>query len=318
MESRSSWNGRSSVKTEDLKKKRIGVLMGGLGSEREVSLQTGAGVLGALRELGYDCVALDWTSAASVSRLIDDATVAMVWNALHGTYGEDGAIQGFLTCMGIPYTGSKILASALAMDKIAAKRIFDSKHVPTPPWRVLAETDVHGQLGGMPMPVVVKPANEGSSVGVTIVRDAAQLEAAVQAARECSGPTMVEQYIPGAEIQVGILDGEVLGSIEVRPAQEFYDYDAKYERDDTQYLIPPPLDATVVARTEAVALEAHLALGCEGHSRVDLRVTDAGEPYCLEVNTLPGMTSHSLLPKIAAHQGISYGQLCERILMSAV
>lgn len=286
--------------------------MGGLSAEREVSLETGAGVLEALSGLGYDCAALDWSESASVAELVTGVDV--VWNALHGTFGEDGAIQGLLTCLRVPFTGSGILASALAMDKIASKRIFDNRGVPTPTWSILGDDTDPARIA---LPAVVKPAQEGSSVGVSIVHKRAQVEPAIARARQCHGPTLIEEFIPGAEVQTGIIEGEVLGSIEIRPAVEFYDYDAKYQRSDTQYLIPPELDGLRVQQVEAVALQAYDALGCAGHGRVDLRVRDDGEVFCLEVNTLPGMTSHSLLPKIAAHRGMSYAELCDRILQSA-
>lgn len=298
-------------------KRRIGVVYGGLSSEREVSLDTGAGVLRALSERGYECAGIDWAPGTSLPALLAAAHVDVVWNALHGTYGEDGAVQGLLACMGIPCTGSGILASALAMDKVASKRIFESHGVPTPAWRIVPpDADARG-LADLRAPLVVKPGNEGSSVGVSIVTDLGDLDSALARARACRGPTLIEEYIAGAELQVGILGIATLGSIEVRPSVEFYDYEAKYKRNDTQYLIPATLDAEVVARGEQAALAAYLSLCCTGYGRVDLRIDERGRPFVLEVNTLPGMTSHSLLPKIAAHVGIDYATLCERILASA-
>jgi D-alanine-D-alanine ligase len=307
------------------KSHRIAVLMGGLSAEREVSLKTGAGVLAALQESGYDAIGIDWRKGTSLPVLLADAGAAVVWNALHGTYGEDGAVQGLCTCLGIPCTGSGILASALAMDKIASKRIFESHDIPTPRWRILPGadagptdgSDAEAALADWTYPLVVKPADEGSSVGVSIVDDPAQLATAVKLARTFHGPVLVEDYIAGTEIFVGILDGTVLGSVEVRPATRFYDYEAKYLRNDTQYLLPPELPADVLARAEAHALAAYNALGCSGHSRPDLRIDPSGNAWVLEVNTLPGMTATSLLPKIAKRAGMSYAQLCERILSSA-
>lgn len=293
--------------------------MGGLSAEREVSLDTGAGVLAALRERGYPCVAIDWAPGTSLPALIADAGVEVVWNALHGTFGEDGAVQGLLACMGVACTGSGILASSLAMDKIASKRIFESHGLPTPAWLVIPqhEADALAVARTFPLPLVVKPGNEGSSVGVTIVAEAAALEPAISLARRYHGPTLIEAYIAGSEVQVGVLDDEVLGAIEIVPTVPFYDYQAKYKRDDTEYLIPARLEPAIIEKCEGLALAAHRALGCSGHSRVDLRVDRDGQPYVLEVNTLPGMTSHSLLPKIAAHAGMDYAALCERILASA-
>ena len=303
--------------------KRVAVVMGGLSAEREVSLNTGGGVLAALHEKSWDAVGVDWREGTSLPRLLEDARVDVVWNALHGTFGEDGAVQGLCACLGLPCTGSGILASALAMDKVMSKRIFESNGVPTPRWQLLAHdgpadgTDAAAALAGWTLPCVVKPANEGSSVGVSIVDDRAQLATAVAAARRFHGQVIVEDYIAGTEVFVGILDGRVLGSVEVRPATRFYDYEAKYKRNDTTYLIPPELPRDVVARAEAHALAAYRALGCSGHARPDLRISTGGEPYVLEVNTLPGMTKTSLLPKIARAAGMDYATLCEQILASA-
>ena len=305
------------MKTE-WRNRRVGVLMGGLSAEREVSLDTGRGVLAGLRERGYECVGIEWASDTSLPAQLAAAEVAVVWNALHGTLGEDGAVQGLLACMGIACTGSGILASSLAMDKVASKRIFESHGLPTPAWACIpVDADPVALLQDWQTPVVIKPANEGSSVGVTIVRDRAALSEAVALARSYHGPTLVETYIAGAEIHVGVLDDAVLGAIEVKVKVGFYDYEAKYRRDDTEYIIPATVEESAQRRCEALALDAYRALGCAGYARVDLRVGPPGMPYLLEVNTLPGMTSHSLLPKIAAHAGIDYPELCERILALA-
>ena len=301
--------------------KRIAVVMGGLSAEREVSLDTGAGVHAALVERGWDAVALDWREGESLARLVEASGAAAVWNALHGTWGEDGAVQGLCACLRIPCTGSGILASALAMDKVMSKRIFESNGVPTPRWQLLPHDGPadggDAALVERPLPCIVKPANEGSSVGVSLVEDRADLAAAIAAARRFHGPVIVEDYVPGTEVFVGILNGRVLGSVEVRPATKFYDYEAKYKRTDTRYLLPPELPAPVLARVQGLALAAYAALGCSGHARPDVRVTPDGEPFVLEVNTLPGMTKTSLLPKIAKAAGLDYGALCEEILASA-
>jgi len=297
--------------------RRVGVLMGGLSSEREVSLNTGAGVLAALQERGHDAVGIDWKAGTSLPRLLDDARIDVVWNALHGTYGEDGAVQGLCACLGLPCTGSGILASALAMDKVASKRIFESHDVPTPRWSILRADGAAAQVERFGFPAVIKPGNEGSSVGVSIVETADQIDDAIALARRYHGAVLVEEYIAGTEVFVGILDDRVLGSVEVRPAGKFYDYEAKYKRNDTRYILPPELPPDVLARCEAQALEAYRALGCAGHSRPDLRIDREGNVFVLEVNTLPGMTKTSLLPKIAAKAGMSYAELCERILASA-
>lgn len=309
--------------------RRVGVVLGGLSAEREVSLNTGAGVVAGLLERGWDAVAIDWTEGTSLATLLADAGVAVVWNALHGTFGEDGAVQGLCTCLGLPCTGSGILASALAMDKVMSKRIFESTGIPTPRWSLLPGkgvgpadgSDAAELLRTWTAPFIVKPANEGSSVGVSLVEDPSQAAAALALARQHHGPVIVEDYIAGTEVFVGILNGEVLGSVEVRPATKFYDYEAKYKRTDTQYLIPPAIawdhDGTIVARAQQLALDAYNGLGCSGHARPDLRIRLDGEPFVLEVNTLPGMTKTSLLPKIAKSIGMDYPTLCERILASA-
>jgi D-alanine-D-alanine ligase len=300
--------------------RRVAVVMGGLSAEREVSLHTGTGVLAALLERGWDAVAIDWRAGDSLARLLEASGAAVVWNALHGTWGEDGAVQGLCACLQLPCTGSGILASALAMDKVMSKRIFESNHLPTPRWHLLPHEASPGDvdaLAGWPLPCVVKPANEGSSVGVSIVDTPDQLAGALATARQFHGQVIVEDYIAGTEVFVGILNGRVLGSVEVRPRTRFYDYEAKYKRTDTAYLIPPELPTPVIARSHDLALAAYHALGCSGHARPDLRISTAGEVFVLEVNTLPGMTGTSLLPKIAKSTGMDYPTLCEHILETA-
>jgi D-alanine-D-alanine ligase len=286
---------------------KIGVLMGGLSAEREVSMNTGRGVLRALVERGHDAVALEWREDTDLVALLRGVDV--VWNALHGTWGEDGCVQGLLECLRVPYTGSGVTASAVAMDKVLSKRLFDAAHIPTPGWT----------LRGPPTsyPCVVKPSREGSTVGVTIVERPEQLDDALALAARCHGETLIEDYIAGREASVGILDDAVLGTVEIRPRRAFYDYAAKYQSGDTEYLVPPSFGREIDDPVQAAALAAYQTLGCKGHARVDARIDAAGRPYILEVNTLPGMTGTSLLPKIAAHRGMDYGALCERILASA-
>ncbi len=296
-----------------MKTKRIAVLMGGPSSEREVSLNTGKAVAEALQSLGYDAHALDWKPDTSLPSLLQEAKIEVVWNALHGTFGEDGAVQGLLACMGILCTGSGILASALAMDKIASKRVFESQNIPTPRWMIWdkdAEIDID-------FPIVVKPANEGSSVGVSVVRASAELQPALDLAGASCGPILIEEYIAGSEVFVGILSERVLGTIEVRTARGFYDYEAKYGSSDTEYLIPAQLEEELCEQLQKLALRAHKAVWCEGYSRVDIRVRESGEAFVLEVNTLPGMTSSSLMPKLAKYAGLSYPEICQEILMMA-
>jgi D-alanine-D-alanine ligase len=294
---------------------RIGVIMGGPSNEREVSLQSGAGVHRALLETGYDAVALDWLGKDDdlVARL-RAAGVRVVWIALHGTYGEDGCVQGLLECAGIPYTGSGVLASALAMDKVTTRRVLEQEAVESPRWR-----RYHGpaDVARIGFPLVVKPSAEGSSVGVSIVKEEAQLGPALARAQAARGVILLEEYVRGREINVAVLDGEAFGDVEIRPATEFYDYEAKYLRSDTQYLVPAPIADAERQRLHDLAVRAHRALGCSGATRVDLILAPDGRAICLEINTLPGMTDHSLLPKIAAHAGMDYPALVERILDGA-
>jgi D-alanine-D-alanine ligase len=306
----------------DFKGKRIGVIMGGPSSEREVSLRTGRGVLEALLSRGHDAVGVDWRAATNndgnLPAALQQERVQVAWIALHGVWGEDGCVQGLLECLGIPYTGSGVMGSAIAMDKVMSKRIFDqSGAVGTARWRIYSGPEDVSAVG---YPLVVKPSREGSSVGVTIVRDPAALPAALVEAKKHHGEVLVEEYVKGREINVAVLEGwedGVLGEVEVRPAVEFYTYEAKYQRNDTQYLCPAPVTAEERARLGVVALAAHRALGCSGYSRVDLILGEGGRIICLEVNTLPGMTEKSLLPKIAAGRGMDYAALVEHILRGA-
>ena len=301
-----------------MKDLRIGVLMGGLSAERDVSLHTGAGVHQALLAKGYDAVALDWSSGRDLTSLLRDNRVQVAWIALHGTHGEDGCVQGLLECLKIPYTGSGVTASAVAMDKVLSKRLFDGSGLPTPKWCVLAPGgDAAKEASQFGWPVVVKPSCEGSTVGITIATDEATLVKAVELALSCHGETLLERFVAGRELSVGILDDAVLGTVEIRPRAAFYDYEAKYLRHDTEYLVPAPLSEKVDHEAREVALAAYRALGCQAHARVDLRLDDENKVWVLEVNSLPGMTGTSLLPKIAKHAGLDYASLVERILRSA-
>jgi D-alanine-D-alanine ligase len=302
-----------------LKTKRIAVLMGGLSVERDVSLRTGAAVTSALKGLGYDVVEID--AQKDLPQRLTAERIDVAFIALHGRYGEDGCVQGLLESMFIPYTGSGVLASSVGMEKVFAKQIFIGHGIPTPPYQAfsdpksaLAATDSLG----FPFPVVVKPSREGSSVGVHICKTREQYRAAVEDAAQYAGLIMVEKYIKGREVQGAVLDNEPLGAIEIVPANEFYDYEAKYKPNSgTQYLFPAPLPPDQYARVNEVCLAAHRALSCQGASRSDVIVSDQGEVWILEVNTLPGMTATSLLPKIAAGRGIDFAALCERLLLGA-
>lgn len=310
---------RGAFTKDELKTKRVGVLYGGLSAEREVSLRTGAAVAGALRSLGYTVVEVDVGRDLPARLMAEKVDVA--WLAVHGRYGEDGCLQGLLESMFIPYTGSGVLASALGMDKVYAKQVFVTHGIPTPAYRVFH--DAASALAAadslpFPFPVVVKPSREGSSVGVHIVKTREDYDAAVKDAAKYAGTLLVEQFVKGREVQGGVLDDEALGVIEVRAAREFYDYEAKYKAGSgTQYLFPAPLPPEQYARVNEVSLAAHKSLGCSGGSRSDVIITDGGDVFLLEINTLPGMTATSLLPKIAAGRGIEFPALCERLLLGA-
>jgi D-alanine-D-alanine ligase len=291
---------------------RVAVLMGGTSSEREVSLNSGANVLEALRARGVDAHAVD-----GIPALIDSLSgFDRVFNILHGNKGggEDGVLQGLLEAHGVPCTGSGVLGTALAMDKIRSKQVWLALGLPTPRYvRLAPGDDVHVAARELGLPVIVKPSCEGSSVGVSRVFDDAGLDEAVSLAASYPGELLMEQLIQGQELTVGILGDVALPSIRIVPAGEWYDYEAKYLADDTQYLCPG-LEGEAEAEIRRLALAAFRAIGCSGWSRVDVMRDKAGGFWLLEVNTAPGMTSHSLVPKAAAQVGISFEELCWRIL----
>jgi len=298
---------------EELRGRQIGVLMGGLSAEREVSLKSGAAVLAALQSRGYRAVGIDVGRDLPARLVAEGVEVAFI--ALHGRFGEDGSLQGLLELMGIPYTGSGVLASALAMNKVYSKGVFQSAGLTVAPYQVLRQ----GDTLDLPfaLPVVVKPSQEGSSVGVSIVRDLSRMDAALAEAFRYDAEILVERFIDGSEVQVGILDGKALGAIEIVPKGEFYDYEAKYTAGMADHILPARLPADVYADVLRAGEKAHAALGCDCYSRVDFLVTGAGECYILEVNTLPGMTDLSLFPEIARGEGIGFPELIERILLAA-
>jgi len=305
-----------------MQSRKIGVLLGGLSSEREVSLRTGEAVLAALRERGHDAHPI------YVDRDIDIALrqeqIDLAFIALHGRWGEDGCIQGLLETLGIPYTGSDVLASALAMHKGKAKELFRLHNLPTPAYYVLDADDapasgldilgVHGDFG---FPCVVKPIREGSSVGIAICHSASELVPAIEKALCFDDQILVERFIAGKEVSVAILDDRALGAVEIAPRAGFYDYGNKYTKGATDYFVPPRLSPERYRGVLAQALRAHTALGCRGATRVDMIVSDSGNEFVLEVNTVPGLTPTSLLPKIADAAGISFGELCELMLAGA-
>ena len=292
---------------------RVAVLLGGTSSEREVSLDSGRNVLEALRSRGIDATAVD--GVAALTEALALGKFDRVFNILHGGEGENGVLQGLLQALGVPYTGSGVLGSALALDKIRSKQVWMALGLPTPGYRRLAKgDDVHAAAKAIGLPVIVKPSCEGSSVGVSRVFDDAGLQAAIDLAVRYPGELLMEQMIVGPELTVAILGDVALPSIRIVPKGEWYDYHAKYKAEDTQYLCPG-LEGADEAEIGRIALAAFKAAGCSGWGRVDvMRDRSSGNFYLLEVNTAPGMTSHSLVPKAAKQAGIGFEELCWRIL----
>jgi len=295
---------------------RVAVAMGGDSAEREVSLDSGRNVLAALKARGVDAHGID-----GIPALLDALRAghfARVFNILHGRGGEDGVLQGALNSLGVPYTGSGVLGSALSMDKIRTKQVWQAVGLPTPGYaRFVQDDDIGASIKRLGMPVVVKPSHEGSSVGITRVRAEADLDAALALAARYDGELVIEQMIEGDEYTVGILQGEALPSIHIVPAGEFYDFHAKYVAEDTKYICPG-LDDAGEREIRALSLRAFHAAGCAGWGRVDVMRDRAAQFFLLEVNTTPGMTSHSLVPKAARVVGIEFEELCWRILETSV
>jgi D-alanine-D-alanine ligase len=301
---------------------RVVVLYGGISAEREVSLSSGRKVIEALREGGFDVTPIDvGEDLAAVITAIRDAKPDAVFNALHGRFGEDGAIQGVLDWMGIPYTHSGVRASALAMDKAAAKAVFQSAGLPVAPGREVDVAELEA-ADPLPLPYVVKPVNEGSSVGVEIIRSGDNRRAAVARAWRYGKVAMVEEYIPGRELTVGVMGDKALAVTEIMAeAGVFYDYESKYSDGGSRHVIPAAVHPDAYARALDVALAAHRAIGCRGATRCDFRYDDTkGEPgrlVLLEINTQPGLTPTSLLPEQAAHLGMSFPRLCAWMVENA-
>jgi D-alanine-D-alanine ligase len=295
---------------------KVAVLLGGRSAEREVSLKSGGMVLAALRTAGVDAHPFD-PRDRGLEALIGER-FDRVFIALHGRYGEDGTMQGALELLGIPYTGSGVLASALAMDKWRTKLVWQAAGVPTPRYELLsAGTDFAAVAARLGLPIMVKPANEGSSIGMTKVRRAEDLDEAYALAANHDPLVIAEQFIDGIELTGGILGREALPLIRLETPRDFYDYEAKYVADDTRYILPCGLPEAAERAIRAAGLRAFDALGCRGWGRVDLMLDRAGQPHFLEVNTSPGMTDHSLVPMAARHAGISFEALCLRILEAA-
>ena len=298
---------------------RVGVLMGGPSSEREISLKSGKAVLLALKESGLDAVGIDIVTDNPQEniQLLKNHHLDCVFIALHGRFGEDGSIQEILEQVNLPFTGSGVAASRLAMDKIGALKIFQQQGFFVPPWKSLERSafqksrDYNFNLG---LPLVVKPANHGSSIGLSIAENNTQIIAAIDLAFQFDTRIVIQEYIKGRELTVGVLDELPLSVIEIIPQHKFFDFDAKYKTDLTEYIIPAHLADGITEIVQDVGLRAHQALGCFGCSRTDIILNEDNLPFVLEVNTIPGMTATSLLPKAAKRQGVGFNQLCLKLL----
>ena len=292
---------------------KVAVMMGGSSAEREISLMSGNGVLNALRSRGVDAHAFD--PADKPLSALKDEGFERVFIILHGPFGEDGTLQGALETLGIPYTGCGVMASAICMDKWRTKLLWRGAGLPIPEFELLDENSdfaaVEARLG---LPLFVKPATEGSSIGVTKVKQPGELKAAFEEARKYDPLVLAERFVGGGEYTCAVIDGQAYPTIKIEPATEYYDYQAKYFRDDTVYRCPSGLSEEVEQRARALCLQAFQVLGGQGWGRVDFLMDEAGGIYLLEVNTNPGMTSHSLVPMAARAQGISYEDLCLNVL----
>ncbi|MEO6055046.1 MAG: D-alanine--D-alanine ligase [Chthoniobacterales bacterium] len=284
---------------------KVAVLKGGPGSEREVSLKSGEAVSRALQNIG--CLVAEVDVHGNDFKIPDGTELA--FNIIHGTFGEDGQIQALLEDRNIPYTGEGVEGSHVAFDKIRTKEVLDKAGIPNAKWEIIKA----GQKPSLPLPFVLKSPQQGSSVGVHIIREASQVDAAIEDCLKYGPEIIVEAFFTGKELTVGILGDIALPIVEIRPREGFYDYANKYTKGNTDYLVPAPIDEKITRQIQKTALAAHRALGLEIYSRVDVLLNESGEFCVLEVNTIPGMTETSLLPKAAAEVGIGFGELCERI-----
>ena len=292
---------------------KVAVLLGGTAAEREISLLSGAAVLQALQQSGVDAHAIDCGDALLAQ--LQQGDFDRAFNVLHGRGGEDGVIQGVLETVGLPYTGSGVLGSALGMDKLRSKAVWRGLDMPVAADRRLgADDDAVAVAAELGLPLIIKPCREGSSLGMSKVDSADQLAAAYADAAVLDAEVFAERWLPGAEYTVAVLDGRALPVIRLEVPGGFYDYDAKYVGEKTRYLLPCGLDAEAEEAIQQLALEAFAALGASGWGRVDLRCDAAGKPHLLEINTVPGMTDHSLVPMAARHAGLSFGDLVLAIL----
>jgi len=305
-----------------LRKRKIGVLMGGWSNEREVSLLSGQRVMDSLKGQGFQAVGIDVNR--NFTDQIKRAKIDLAFVILHGRPGEDGTIQGYLDLLGIPYTGSGVTASAICIDKVITKMLFERVGIPTPPYFVIgpgadAQAVVAAAEKQFGYPMIAKPRTEGSSVGIELLQGRRGAVERTERVRRGFGEILLEQFIPGMIATVGVLVDEVLPILELVPKrQAFYDYEAKYTRGETEFVLPARLDSKVADKVKELALKAHKLMGCSGFSRIDMMVKQGKLPYFLEINTLPGLTDISDLPAEAEHAGIAYDELIFRILSDAL
>jgi D-alanine-D-alanine ligase len=301
---------------EELLKKKIGVLLGGLSAEREVSLKTGGAIFESLKRQHFQVVEIDVDR--DVCRRLQAEGIEVAFLALHGRYGEDGTIQGMLEFLEIPYTGPGVMASSVAMNKLATKRMLESDGIPTPAYVTAAGKTVSVVEPQPGYPLVVKPVCEGSSLGISIVRGEAELQAAQEKAFSYDAQILLERFIPGREITAAVLEGQPLPLIEIQPLSGFYDFQAKYTPGATNYLVPAPLSEPVARMIQDLAVQSCRVVGCmSGAVRVDFRLDEDDQPLVIEINTIPGMTATSLLPKAARSAGIDFDSLIMTILGGA-
>lgn len=295
---------------EVLKAQRIGVLMGGRSSERDISFKSGKAVIQGLKRRGYNVTAIDVDPDLAIK--LKRKHIGAAFIALHGRWGEDGSVQGLLEIMGIPYTGSGVLGSAMAMDKVVMKMMFESMGIPSPAYTQAED----GGTVHFPLPFVVKPASEGSTIGISIVKKQKEVMAAIKKARMFDKKVMVEKYIEGDEITVGIVNGEALPVVQVKPSSGFYDFEAKYTKGMTEYIVPAKIDKTIAKKAGDIAMEVYKAFELAGCVRIDMLVDD-DLPKVIDINTSPGMTETSLVPKAWESLGRTFDELVEAILMEA-
>ncbi|MFA5779304.1 MAG: D-alanine--D-alanine ligase [Elusimicrobiota bacterium] len=296
-----------------MKIKKVGVIYGGKSSERAVSLKTGSAIASTLKKEKFSVVLIDSGKKDFIKKLLL-SKIDFAFIALHGSFGEDGTMQGLLEILGIHYSGSGVLASALAMNKIHSKKIFESVNIRTPKWQVVTNSTFSIQHLAFKLPCVVKPALQGSAIGITIVRKKSQLKKAIKNALKYDDKAIIEEYIDGTEITVPILGDKPLTPIEIIPKNEFYDFYSKYAAGGSRHLIPPRLSQKIIGKAKQLGLLAHKSLGCRAMSRVDMIVDKKSDIYVLEVNTIPGMTATSLFPESAKYDGYTFAELIKKII----